>query len=136
MSRAAVLPVDDAYSTVRGGQDVVGPQAAVTGLKHLRRLDPGLGRDQLIEQIGQSAGERHSRLEKLLDQTVPAVGANQFVIPGVQRAQVSGWNADWRPRPPTRLGWRLAAEQLCWAGSARAAVFSPGSIRTSARPQR
>jgi hypothetical protein len=90
---AAVLPVDDAYSAVRGGQDVVGPQVAVTGLNQLRRLDPGLQRDQLISQIGQPAGERRSRLNKLLDQMVPAVGANRFVIPRVQRAEVSGWNA-------------------------------------------
>jgi hypothetical protein len=48
VSRTAFLPVDDAHSAVRGRQDVVGPQVAVTGLKHLRRLNPGLQGDELI----------------------------------------------------------------------------------------
>ena len=89
VSRTAVLPVDDAHSAIRGCQDVVGPQVTVAGLEHVRRLDPGLQRDQFITQIGQPPGKGCSRLEQLPGQLVPAPGANRFVIPGVQRAGVS-----------------------------------------------
>jgi hypothetical protein len=65
----------------------------VTGLQQLRRFDPGLERDQLITQIGESADEWRSRLAELLDQIVPTGGAYRLVIPRVQRAEVSGPNA-------------------------------------------
>jgi hypothetical protein len=48
--RSAVLPVDDADSTVRGAEDVVGPQVAVTRLQLVGRLDPGLQSAQLVAQ--------------------------------------------------------------------------------------
>src|SRR6516162_8800778 len=68
VSQAAVLPVDDAQPAVRGRQDVVGPQVAMTGPNHLRGLDPGLQRDQFIAQACQLPGEGRARLKKLPDQ--------------------------------------------------------------------
>lgn len=52
VGRATVLPVDDTDSTIGCPQDVVGPQVLVAGPHTLRRLDPGLQRDQLLGRPG------------------------------------------------------------------------------------
>ena len=83
VGRPAVVPVDDAHPAVRGRQHVVGPQVAVAGLPRLRRLDPGLKRDQFVTQIGQFARERGSRTGQPPDQVVPAGGPDRLTTAGV-----------------------------------------------------
>ena len=64
------------------------------------RFDPGLQRDQLVAQVGQPAGKRRARLQELLDQLVPTIGTDRFVVPRVQRAEVRDRSpGGWRPRP-------------------------------------
>ena len=59
----------------------------MAGPQLLGRLDPLLERDQLITQSAQADGKGRPRLEKLVDQLVPAGGADRLMGPRVQQAQ-------------------------------------------------